>query len=100
VGGSAATVVESERTRRARRDIRDNSDHPGWMPAAGCWDGDVAWVTEGGQGRSQPTALTQFGPGIVSESPAFRGKIAASHVGFRLIEFAAENVATRDCFRM
>jgi hypothetical protein len=89
VGGSAATVVESDASRHP-----DNSDHQGWMHAAGCWDGDVAWVTE----HSQPTALTQFGPDIVSESRAFHGKIAAGHVGFRLIEFAAENVATRDCF--
>jgi len=44
----------------------------------------------GRQSRSQRTALTQFGPGIVSESPAFHGKIEASHVGFRLIEFAAD----------
>jgi hypothetical protein len=37
-------------------------------------------------------------PGIMGESRAFHGKIAAGHVGFRLIELAAENDAARDCF--
>jgi hypothetical protein len=66
--------------------------------AAGCW-GRGCSLGHGGRAKQvSADSLTQFGPGIVSESRAFHGKIAASHVGFRPIEFAAENDATRDCF--